>query len=1650
MSNVLDSLAGALEDTFSLGENQDRSLDVVEGGTLKQYGKLGSFANKFDQSAERNYVEEGYLRKDLFNVDPKQREIIMQEPNITVLVKKRMFSSIAENFDPKYMDADEKIFYKASKILFENKCKQISAYEKLCRIERANSIVGEFDTALLPLIMSLSDELFNSDFSPVSGLFGTGTKSDLGKFASVIDQIKKVYAYSPNRQYTSWIKDNNKLFTAQLGEGTGVIELTNVTGLSASTSVSPGRGGNCSLNISDPYELMVITEVDIEKALSDATNVANNHLIFRMGKESSDNIIARNTKLLNDKRRARGAGDISFKINPDTLLSKRVIAIVDALGEEVHFTYDPAVGLAAIGVGKGVNIDPACLRGGALLGENGLNTRVNQRVTVEILGANLTDKNNLNSEENLFKDIVINLFNKLQLDANSRSINRDLAKKNNYARRKLRFHFLGKLIIQPMDQIHIYIGSKTANDTKVLSGLQNAFTGLGFMQNANVMLNDIKNAAYSQFKPSGNFDFEMEKNVILGPQFPSYLWGMLRNQFVNERGGTHVFGGLVDTCDSRYGDGAFSVSVSGKDNLEYLTQGYVNFKPSCEVWNGAIYDPLTPFETKFDAVSSNFKGNTPTLLKENQALLTSKKKGLLKYKAGPLAGQSVTPENFIHDAVIDNQNVKRRVFYAPDGLVYKWKEGIGTFVVQGDSFQANDPNKVLSSPTIAPPLAGQDVMNSISLLITGQPYNYATYYKAISEFGGGKLPSDEQSGKSGAHSFYDSFRSDLSKRNVMWGNFIPFKNLVVGEDQYSAVIQGQASINNETSNINDLLKEYQDLLDRAANLEKYKDNRPNVNDVNQVLDSLKSKINDLNLKIRTAQNSLSNTLNKNQKSLTIVGNDVSFNYDNFVNFNEGAVNKNIFNPASRKQLRKKVNFLTRRFSWKVRANEDQNLMIVDDSYDKDYDIIAFEKDLQEIDLLNSEYTSVKDKVLAAAQVLNMEVFCDTQGHIRVRPPAWNKIPSSIFYRMLQLKDSSGIQLFPEFLTDLFSNQLKGILERIENLEDLIRLDVILLGASNTQASIEDYINNTLNKVLIAEKDFKFLSNSDGKIISVEELLKKDDFSQFESVASVNSFFTAVARTRATLDLLENPEQNEINNLVNSITDETSAIVKRIEQKSGQQVDLQGFVYKNESGKVSSPTKEFRQDIVKLTNDLANKIGERQKIVQIAYSLLKNYKEVTAIDKDKSLGNKIVIPGTFHNDNIPEFYENLIEDESYDDLGPGSGNRYILRNSQITQYTVKEEKPEYTHVTVTGLLDPNALGNRQLLSPGFNLSGGGEGANAQVTAEAVDYDMWRMYGMTQSTSVKAPFFSNPQSQCAPYAATLLSKARKNIIKADVTIIGNEYMQPGEVVYLEQRGLLFYVETVSHQFQYDSTFSTTLQLSFGHTPGDYIPTPFDVVGKMIYLNRENVQLVNYRQFNTYDEFSAAALIFKPNGENNVTTNNPAETLFSGTYGNANDIALKNMIYYVSSKVNAHASKDSNINVKLELRIYYDEQHGVNQDLLGAANAIKSILVTDTVPKGAPETQAAKGAFNNFKDANGKDLVIIETINLDDPKGERRRPSEKAYDLARNISEGSQFFVSNTTDIKTNADSYTNNILNTFYKGIIDCYITFEDANIAKEGK
>lgn len=1691
MTNILGALANQISSQFSLGENTNHDLDSIDPNTGKseKYGKLGDFSQHFDQSAERRYVEEGYLRKDPYNTDPKQFEILMQEPNATVFIKKKMFSSIGENFRPDYMNADEKMYYKALRVLFQNKCNQIGAFEKLSKIQKVTNAIGSVPDQLMPVIFTLGDTLRNgfdtgSNFLGVNTSFGNliGQSSSL---FSVLDRMRRLYAFNTTSPITSWITDSSNLYQAQFGQGTGVIEITNFTNFSTTTSTELGNPGKFSLTISDPYELMLITEWDIEKAISDATNSFYNHKIYQFSSQSSTALINDLQNQLNQIRANRNASPITIKIDPDTLLGKRITAIFDRLGIELPFDYDStsAASIFSGGAfGGGVSVAPEYLRGGATAGQDGLDTQKQ----------NFLNSSNVNpgtpvgpaSELSIFSQLISNIFSKLSLDANSQNAFQTLNKNTNYTRRKLRFNFSGKLIIQPMDTAHIYINSKSRFDTKLLSGLDNMFTGLGMLQNLNNTLTNLKNAA-GALNPSSNIPMLIEKSIYVGADFPGYLWSLVRGNFVSENEGTHVFGGVVQSAVDNWADGKFTVSVSGADNSLYFDMGKINFKPGVDVFNGSIFDPLTPFKSSFDEINSTNLSSTqlPELLDENKVLVGANQENgslsasLVKFKLGRYAGEHVTQSNFIQDRTFDPVTGQvTRVFYAPDGLAYKWKEGIGVFTQFGSNLTVNDPSKVGIPSITTQPFAGQDVMNVLSLLITGVPYNFVTYYKAAIESGG--QTADPQSKQNFAHSFLQSLRSDITKNNALWGNFIPFKNLVVDEQSYIQTLQNVTTIVNKNLALDNQIQQLQDFNQKAlilgassafAETSKYNDNQflPLKEQIKQLRDQIASA---------TAQ-----MQSENNDKVQQVGDDVSIDSSPFVDSGSDTTTVN----ADRRYLRRQLNFLTRRMSYDVRANEDKNLFIVDDFYDKDMDILAYEKSLTDgIKLYNSEFNSVRDKIRYVSQLLQLEVFCDSQGHIRCRPPQYNRMPSSVFYRMMYLKQTLNINVFPKFMDDLFKDKLATLRSNIELLENQIRLDCAVLSR-DTDANAQSFILGS-GATAGTGDSFAFISDeTNGRISDINDLMiaanpdsrdahQPQNLQTFQTASK--QFNTLTNNATSTKNIFTNAQKYSA--IDAALTDQSAnadgistlstdtflsnprvdQLVKIIFDLSGQRVDKRDYlITTNEKVVDVQPPINVAIDVFKVINDLSSKIKARQKAIKLFYSTIKNAKEFQSLDDGSNTANNLITPGVYGNSHIPEVFEHMIEDETYDDYGLNSGQRFIIKRAQIRTLTLSENPPPYTAVEVQGLLDP--LLSNDNLPQGLRGAFPG-GGNGLTTAMAVDYDMWRMYGFKEGQALSVPFLSDPVSQCGPYASMLLARNRKNILRGTVTISGNEFMQPGEVVFLEDRQLLFYVQSVTHNFTFGSQFSTTLELSYGHTPGEYIPNVTDIVGKMIYNNRDVADLVIHRQDTSGNEINLGVIIRGTNNStdpSNQTANNqlnPDQT--TTTFSDNNNQVINNILYQAKYLLNSNDSAGTNQTARVELRIYFDStstsNSSPNSDLIALAEQVRNILIGQnerslssitTINKTPPAPLEAE-----FVPDITQDTTIVDLSDTTD----RRSPSQKAFDAARNnVANGSQSGggASNpgnnnssptTTDNSVKEDQDDIRIALCTY--VIDCWIKFDE--------
>jgi hypothetical protein len=931
-------------------------------------------------------------------------EILFQEPDITVVVKKRQFSSLAENYRTDRLDIQTRTYLKAVKRLFYNKCRAIAAYERLTKLEKIyTQSNGEFNDLLFPFILTAAES-----FSSISSSVSSGKFSNIEKNFSVFDTLRKVKNLSDPQYYTTWSNPLELPYLADAGEGTGTFEITLISSVNTTVSTQFG-GGSCSISLENPLELMIITQEDIEQAIADVTSFTSNSFFSFTKTQLRDQIKSLNGRLLS-VRQARGANPIYIQESPDSFNFKKIRAFIDGEGREIIFSYDP--GFA--GIDNSISLDET-----AKQGLNGLQ----------------------GDEVNLFNQLISNYYSLLDNERQARNNTINFNKENEYVRKKMRLEFEDKPIIQQQDLVHVFMSSKTSLDPKVSAGFNFSFSKNNFFNQADNTLTNIQNLwndiTYTLGEKGSNY-IEMEKNAIAGPNFPLWLWLGMRNEFTRQAAGTHVFAGIVDDAGQDYSNGKHSVKVRCKDFTEFLNKGQINIQPSIDVIDSSIYDPLTPFKTDYDPATGILQGETPQLLDENMALLAT---DIIRFKAGRARGSVVNSDNYglsnVEILTPESPAAKKRIkFFDPDGFVYRWKEGIGTLVLSGapHSLGTGSLRKETSSLITSSPWQGQDVMNTISLLITGQPYNFSTFLKAAAK--SGFITTDKRISYSSSENFLKGLIGDIKKNNTVWGNFVPFKKVMLSDATYQAMLTGEYDVAINTQKINKLLREKAEKIDKLtahfsssgidpryfrinSNNTPAPDQASSEATIPDALRVVGTEIFKLDVEISNAQTSLMKSINdKNlagKAKIKIFGDDISIEESDSNTSSQEAQAK------AKEELRKKLFFLTQRRLWKVKGNDDPNFFIVDDSYDKNYDIQAFEETLSGVpDLFKSTYENVANLAKNAANILGLELFADSQGHINARAPAYNRIPSSVLFNLIKIK------------VKVFRNQKISIINTIKN------------------------------------------------------------------------------------------------------------------------------------------------------------------------------------------------------------------------------------------------------------------------------------------------------------------------------------------------------------------------------------------------------------------------------------------------------------------------------------------------------------------------------------------------------------------------------------------------------------------------------------------
>lgn len=1628
LGSFASGLLSSIDKQVGLGENTPQNLDQIDPddpNRIIDFGNLGDYRNKIDQSAQRNYVETGFIR----NLKPKESEILMQEPDMTLIIKKRLFSSLSENFKPELMDSSEKLFYRAAKKIFQTKCEIISNYERLIKIERISNTMGVLNDALLPAI-----------FSSIDTLDSLGGSSFIdGKTRSVFETIRKVKAFSDPLYQTTWLTDRELPALSDLGSGTGAFELTMLSNFDCTTSTQ-FNGGSANFSVEDPYRMMIVTTEDIDQAIRDTAGGFLNNSFFTLTKATLEETIDQLRAQLTKIRRARRVNDIKFIITETSILFKKMRAIFDEVGIEIIFNYDAG----GLGFDGNVNLDDS-----ATTGTNGLQDQ----------------------EIDLFKQIIQNIYQFVALQQNTETNKFTFNRTTNHVRRKLMLHFGNKPMIQPMDVVHVFMGTKSLLDPKIATDITNSFNIGDVTKGINDSISSIQNTL-DDLSGVQNSYAETEKNAIAGEEFPMWLWNLMRNDFTKQAAGTHVFAGLVQSVSHDYQNGKYTLNVNCTDNAGYFKNSRINIQPSVEVFNSALYDPLTPFDLDFDPSSGFLSGEFPTLLPENLLLLNT---GLIKFKNGRFRGQPASQE--IYQA-LDGEQVRnkfRRKLEDPDGFVYRWKEGIQSLTLLQEPHPSSSLRSEASPSMTANPYAGQDVMNVLSLLVTGQPYNFNSFMRAA--INSGNISRDELTNETGVKSFYRGLLSEINKANATWGSFVPFKKLIVNEGAYTFLQSGEFDIISSNTSLSNLLRQRAQRFDELVKVVPQFANNPQylnvsatgtlVNPNFQTLlsaggfnsnivdtatlsklgqDIIKLDFQIQQIKTKFTQSVTNANINTNDGSIKIFGDDISF--DPTVSQGENAVTTEE-KIRERSDFRKRINSLTQRRLWRVKANEDTNLFIVDDSYDKNYDIQAFEKALAgEMGTFKNTYVDVASQIEIVYKTLGLEVFADSQGHIQARPPQYNRMPSSVFYNMLEKKDITGIQIFPTYLESLFVNMVKGLSDRIEILEDEIRIRAAVLGfitdakasqklsgkiSPNSSASTTAFAFVTSEQTgLLGSKDLRIL------IDQANPDLTDDRISH--GLQALNVQLRGFQTTTVNFDVVQRValvNETSFGNGVSQddINSKVFQIGVRLQQKTGQPAPTPSSLIS--ATNLNDNRGRSQLDVLNVTEQISKFLSERQSVLKQLTNAVKNLNEGISLNSGKESGRTVLLPFLNKQKQFPEILEHMIEDEDYDDLGEKSGKRYIIKEHQIISLRIEERPPPFTTVEVTGLFGEGIAGEEGLAT---------DGGNAISTAWAVDFDMWRMYGFRSSQTFPAPFLSNPDSQCAPYAVFQLNLARKNIFQGTVTIAGNEFIQPGEVYYLEDRDLLFYAESVSHHFQYGGSYTTTIELKYGRNPGEYIPTILDIIGKGLYTNKHQADLIRHnRHGQANGDVPIAVLVFdnQPISEGEISSDS-LSNLVGGSYGDQNRKNLANILLALGGVLTP--TQFGKV-AKMEVRVYEDSLNNIKADtkLIDTANAIQSYIKNPTVALASKDGNLAPdpsvSGINTINLTN--DNFSIEVVDLGE-KTETRSPSSGAWNKAREIS--------STSGVPSIAEFQAEETLGSgapeLYANIIDVWVTFSDSETTSE--
>ena len=1444
------------------------------------------------------YLEDNILKSS----SPKFRNFTSMSPEASILVKKKAFSTFSGMNDLKYMEKTERMLLRATKALFAYKVQQIRAYESLTKFETFYTKTGTYSLNLLSAMLRQSSFLTTNPSSFASSFLGKLNYKNADDYANAKLQEWLLQPVDGSGDSRSLVSSNLTVDNGFLKTVTTNTVKTNQEYISSLSSFGAKAALNSKLEF---YKNEYNSETNT--GLVDSNQYFGSIADYYSYSTTGDQKIAEIIEVIKRNAFSQDANLTTWIVDPNSVDNyltgpgTGVIEITNFTDFTCDITNSSSSGSGSFtmelpyGIGRITDDDIEIAIEEALRGTLGL-------------FSDLAANGFMTSANGITKPTVdgVTLIGAATLLSNSDSV--DSSIDVDYIRKSLRVFYLGKTIVNASDTVHFFI------------------RGNRFRQSHKGIEDDILTDE-SEYSISESV-FKAEYQLYTTQQISYEDYKRLRKEQDNSLGMIQVFCGVVENTSENYSNGSSSLRVSLKDNMNWLSWSRVPIEPALSDVTSMLEDPLTPYKLPVNTTYSVDYENIE-LLDENKKLLDL---NLLSYSSGLLAGSNATSSNIYQGQFngIGSMDGNKITQHA-DGFVYRWKTGIisatANFNTVGgkSTTELNQYTQYYAPTAVKNPVNNLDVANIISTLVTGEPYNILRFIEQAFEAGN---KASRTTATFEPNDPLKTYIDSVKKQNKIYGNFRPYRLFTQNSATLEILnLQGKKQeINNEVKVLsNKKIK----LNEQILKLKQNNSNSPVILALQAEVQSINAS---LNKRLGDALN-VNNAINSAEQlsSSPLLGNL----------FGTGDTSSLFLGDTKEEHeeiLRTMSKVGAMRRIEDVRLNRDVNYLIVSDQYDT-ADIRPFVLGLNssQFKKFDGEYEDIYELCVSASKYVHMEFFCNSQGHLELRPPQWNKIPLTLLRDLVRYKKLTGKDIIPDFITSSLKTREKTLYENIYYSNVRIVLIALLLGrfpdsslipglkyayselnffstseyrtdssmsffgvtftegesptasirtkgytAQTTgyqydpisgQADLSNglnsgaYINlSTTDDVKIMDGDTETLLGEFDAIAVASQTLQEDIQNQLFGNGS------PAAKSVATTDNL-----NKIKDEFKKLTGRDPALGLYSKDKF-EDKDLlfsEQMIAENQQSEDFFTISSGKSD--KLIRDLQLTLSSRDSYIRLLKSSLQRKEELEAAigilnNEDNALNISPESPqGTSPLSNalggVQEVLERtsdviqtsidiitgdtysstpfdyLIEDDTVNTMGYGSGKRFVLYDDQIISATFSENQPSSTRVDVIGDTPLNLTGELSSQTDGKILWAG-----------ATDFDLWRQYGY-KVQSLNIPFITDSETMGKPYAILELLIAGAEVNAASATVVGNEFYQPGDIVYIASKNLLYYVLGVSHSFSYGSQdYTTTLRLAYGRPPGVYLPSPMDIFGQQTLGSADATKtMLTYRSTRSDDNYS-----------------------------------------------------------------------------------------------------------------------------------------------------------------------------------------------------